>query len=81
MGIEKWVCLVCGDGQCELGLLKQPIMVKVGMRVRAGEEIMEMEKKIMRRKHIDEWCGCKSHHMPHCADHEVFALAAAMEFL
>lgn len=81
MGIEKWVCLVCGG---ELGLwLKQP-KLKVGMRVRVGEE-MEMEKKRRRKwnnnNNIDEYCGCKSHNMGHCADHDVFAIAAAMEFL
>ncbi|KAG6594878.1 hypothetical protein SDJN03_11431, partial [Cucurbita argyrosperma subsp. sororia] len=69
--IAKWVCLV-REG---LGL-KQP-KLKVGMRVRVNK--METE---MKRKRCGIWkdeCGCNCK-MDYCADHDVFAIAAAMEF-
>ncbi|XP_023518924.1 uncharacterized protein LOC111782299 [Cucurbita pepo subsp. pepo] len=72
MEVAKWACLV-REG---LGL-KQP-KLKVGMRVRVNK--MERE---MKRKRCGKWkdeCGCNCK-MDYCADHDVFAIAAAMEFL
>lgn len=74
MEIERWVSLVSGgeNGFGREGFFKEP-KLKVGMRVRGAEEVAK-EKKRRFRKWSDE---C----FDHCADHEVFALAAAMEFL
>lgn len=74
MEIERWVSLVSArEG------FKQP-KLSVGMSVRVPEEI-EMGKNRRFKKWNDDECGCESKVAHFCADHEVFALAAAMEFL
>ncbi|XP_038882269.1 uncharacterized protein LOC120073498 [Benincasa hispida] len=77
MGIERWVSLVSANN----GTVKQP-KLKVGMRVRVPEE-MEMNKKMKRFRKWQDECGCceSSKVGDFCEDYELFALAAAMEFL
>lgn len=79
MEIERCVSLVSGNNnEC----VKQP-KLKMGMRVRVPAEMEIMNKKIKRTRKWKDECGCceSSKVGDFCGDYDLFALAAAMEFM